>query len=90
MNGWMLFWGIVTLYIAMEGLAWLSHRYLMHGLLWVWHKDHHQKDPTSFFELNDLFFIVYAVPSATLIITGLVYNLEFGLGAGFGQILGWL
>ena len=46
------------------------------------------KGPHSlFFELNDLFFIVYAVPSATLIITGLVYNLAFGLGAGFGIAL---
>ena len=87
MNGWMIFGGVIVLYIAMEGVAWLSHRYLMHGMLWIWHKDHHQKDPSSFFELNDLFFIIYAVPSAILIICGLAYNLAFGLGAGFGIAL---
>ena len=83
MNGWILFWDIV-LYIAMEGVAWLSHRYLMHGLDMAQRSS--SKDPTSF-ELNDLFFIVYAVPSAMLIITGLVYSLPFGLGAGFGYFM---
>ena len=29
--------------LAMEGTAWLAHRYLMHGFLWFLHEDHHIK-----------------------------------------------
>lgn len=29
-------------FIVMEGITWLTHRYVMHGFLWVLHEDHHQ------------------------------------------------
>lgn len=49
---------------AMELVAWIAHKYLMHGWLWVWHKDHHDPDEKhGFFEKNDLFFLVFAIPS---------------------------
>jgi beta-carotene 3-hydroxylase len=51
--------GIVT-FVTMESVAWLSHKYIMHGFLWSWHKDHHKKDHDSWFERNDLFFVMYA------------------------------
>ena len=49
-------------FMGMEGVAWLAHRYLMHGLLWKLHQDHHQKDPRSHMEKNDYFFVIFAVP----------------------------
>ena len=59
--------------VAMEFMAWFTHKYVMHGFLWSWHEDHHQphhhKD--GFFEKNDLFFLVFAVPSALSYIVGL-------------------
>jgi beta-carotene 3-hydroxylase len=33
----------------------------MHGFMWYFHADHHKKDHKSWFERNDLFFIIYAV-----------------------------
>ena len=48
----------VSAFISMEGVAWFAHKYVMHGLLWSWHRDHHQVEPDSFLEKNDLFFIV--------------------------------
>ena len=27
----------------MEFMAWFTHKYIMHGFLWVLHKDHHKK-----------------------------------------------
>lgn len=57
----------------MEFVAWAAHKYLMHGFLWYLHEDHHKphhhKD--GFFEKNDLFFVVFAVPSAISYIVGL-------------------
>jgi len=42
-------------FIGMEGVAWLAHRYLMHGFLWFLHEDHHVKTPGAL-EKNDTFF----------------------------------
>ena len=35
---------IITLItvILMEGITWLTHKYVMHGFLWYLHEDHHQ------------------------------------------------
>ncbi len=55
----------------MEFVAWFSHKYIMHGFLWSWHQDHHQPHlKKGFFEKNDLFFLVFAIPSATCYILG--------------------
>jgi beta-carotene 3-hydroxylase len=70
-------WFIYTLVtlgatIGMEFMAWFTHKFVMHGFLWKWHEDHHlphhMKD--GFFEKNDLFFMVYAIPSALCYIYG--------------------
>jgi beta-carotene 3-hydroxylase len=45
----------VHYFLIMEFMAWFSHKYIMHGFLWVLHKDHHKKDQSSWFERNDLF-----------------------------------
>ncbi|MCB0661953.1 MAG: fatty acid hydroxylase [Saprospiraceae bacterium] len=50
---------------TMEFVAWAAHKFLMHGYLWNWHEDHHDpKLKHGFFEKNDRFFLVFAVPSA--------------------------
>jgi len=50
-------------FFLMEFMAWFSHKYIMHGFLWILHEDHHKKEHDSWFERNDLFFIFYAVVS---------------------------
>lgn len=57
---------------GMEFVAWAAHKYLMHGFLWIWHEDHHKPhhEKHGFFEKNDLFFLVFAIPSATCYIVG--------------------
>ena len=59
--------------VGMEFVAWAAHKYLMHGLLWNLHEDHHRPHhhEDGFFEKNDLFFVVFAVPSALSYIIGL-------------------
>ena len=51
---------LVATFFFMEFVAWFAHKYIMHGFLWVLHKDHHQKEP-GFFEKNDLFFLIFAI-----------------------------
>jgi len=60
---------------AMEFVAWFAHKYVMHGFLWSWHEDHHQPhmEEDGFFEKNDLFFMVFAIPSAICYMVGLSY-----------------
>jgi beta-carotene 3-hydroxylase len=66
----------------MEFMAWFTHKFIMHGLLWYLHKDHHQVEP-GFFEKNDSFFLIFAIPSAYCYVTGLMYN-DFRLYIGIG------
>jgi beta-carotene 3-hydroxylase len=81
-----LFW-VVLAYCSMEFIAWFSHKYIMHGVLWKWHKDHHKPglEKDGFFERNDLFFVVFAIPGAAAFILGsTVAALSFLFYVGIG------
>ena len=47
---------------AMEVVAWASHKYVMHGFAWGWHRDHHQPHGKRL-EKNDRFALVGAAVS---------------------------
>lgn len=71
-------------FLFMEGVAWFTHKYVMHGFLWSWHHDHHNHHK-GFFEWNDLFAIVFSTVAITLILIGVkVPSLSYmaWLGAG--------
>lgn len=70
-------------FIAMEGVTWCTHRFVMHGFLWYLHKDHHQTEP-GFFEKNDAFFIIFAIPSMLLIYFGTFDKVWWMQAIGFG------
>ena len=36
---------VVATFFFMEGVAWFTHKYIMHGVLWSWHKSHHTVHP---------------------------------------------
>ena len=54
---------------AMEGVAWASHKYVMHGFGWAWHRDHHEPHNGAL-ETNDLFGLVGAALSIALFALG--------------------
>jgi len=56
-------------FFLMEGITWLTHKYIMHGFLWFLHKDHHQPGK-GFFEKNDFFFLIFAIPGWLCIMLG--------------------
>lgn len=69
---------VLGTFIMMEGATWLIHKYIMHGFLWILHKDHHDHSSKQFLERNDSFFVMFAVPTI-----GLMY---FGSLAGFNYL----
>jgi beta-carotene 3-hydroxylase len=77
---------LVVTFFAMEFVAWFTHKYVMHGLLWVLHKDHHQTEP-GIFEKNDAFFLIFAIPSMILIMLGAMSNFDVKVYIGFGIAL---
>ncbi|MFM7023170.1 MAG: beta-carotene hydroxylase [Flavobacteriales bacterium] len=74
---------LIITFVAMEFVAWLMHRFVMHGFLWVLHKDHHQVEP-GFLERNDFFFLIFAIPGFLFTLFGALneYNTLFYVGLG--------
>jgi beta-carotene 3-hydroxylase len=68
----------------MEAVAWFTHKFIMHGMLWSLHKDHHKKESTGFFEHNDFFFLIFAIPGIAGLLFGMQsnYNYLFWIGLG--------
>lgn len=70
---------VIATFFFMEGVAWFTHKYIMHGFLWSWHRSHHRvhKHPL---ERNDLFAVVFSIPSF----------LTIYLGASFYETYWWI
>lgn len=60
---------IIATVLAMEFVAWSSHKYIMHGFGWGWHRDHHEPHD-NFFEKNDLYAVFGAVISISSFMWG--------------------
>ena len=84
----MIFYTALALLIfcLMELITWLTHKYVMHGFLWYLHEDHHQKGK-GFFEKNDAFFLIFAIPSWLCIMLGSVHQnyVSVSIGAGIAM-----
>lgn len=77
---------VVSVFVIMEGIAWVSHKYVMHGFLWSWHEDHHIPEK-SFFEKNDRFYLIFAIPSFLSLMYGCIYQNYFWIAVGTGASL---
>jgi beta-carotene 3-hydroxylase len=68
--------------VAMEVFSVFAHKYIMHGWGWAWHRSHHEPR-TGWFELNDLYAVVFAGLAIVLIALGTrgVWPLQW-IGAG--------
>lgn len=78
---------LILAFVAMECVAWLAHKYLMHGWLWSLHKDHHKKDDGQVFEKNDFFFLIFATPGILLFLYGSIYEDVIAIGIASGITL---
>ena len=66
---------------VMEGVAYAAHRWIMHGPGWFLHESHH-RPRTGNWELNDLYAVIFAVPSFVLLLGGV----QLGWWPGFTWI----
>ncbi len=66
---------------SMEAVAYVAHRWVMHGLMWGLHRSHHAPR-SGVFEANDWFAVMGAAPAIALI--------SAGTWLGFGSALLWL
>lgn len=65
-------WNVLIVLVtvaSMELIATLAHKYIMHGWGWGWHRSHH-RPRTGWFELNDLYAVVFAALAIVLIALG--------------------
>jgi len=72
---------VVATVLAMEAVAAVVHRYVMHGFGWNWHRSHHA-DRKGAFEKNDLYAIVFAAISIALFWLGGHISLLWWVGLG--------
>jgi beta-carotene 3-hydroxylase len=73
---------------GMEVFAYVMHRWVMHGPGWFLHASHHRAR-TGWFELNDLYAVIFAVPSIVLIDLGVAYGWGSGVTAVGAGIAGY-
>lgn len=80
-----MIYAVITIatFFGMEFMAWFTHKFVMHGFMWYFHEDHHVPQK-GFFEKNDVFFLIYAVPSATLMMLGALNSYDFRFFIGLG------
>jgi len=60
---------VLATFLAMEFVAWSSHKYVMHGFGWGWHRDHHEPHD-KLLEKNDRYALVGAGMSIAMFALG--------------------
>ncbi|MEG3657379.1 sterol desaturase family protein [Arenibacter palladensis] len=76
----------VLTFIVMEVVTWCTHKFVMHGFLWVLHADHHEPKYPLVFEKNDAFFVIFAIPSILLLYFGISPELNYLFFIGLGVL----
>jgi len=74
----------ISTFLFWEFVAWFTHKFIMHGILWTWHKSHHTVHD-HILEKNDLFALIFSLPSIGLfyyfsVVTYNAYVLAVALG----------
>lgn len=64
---------MIGTFLIWESIAWFTHKYVMHGFLWSWHRSHHTAHNHKL-ERNDLFAIVFSAPCIGLFYYATVVN----------------
>ena len=64
---------VVGMVLFMECFAWATHKYVMHGWGWGWHRSHHEPHDGAF-EKNDLYAITFAAIVIGLFVVGIYWE----------------
>lgn len=75
---------VMGTFLLWEFIAWFSHKYIMHGFLWNWHKSHHTVHHHSL-ERNDLFALIFSTPCIGILYYATLVNYNvYLISAGIG------
>ena len=72
---------VVVTVVALEGVATLAHRYIMHGWGWGWHRSHHEPGDGPL-ERNDLYALVFAALSGGIFVASRFVPALWWVGLG--------
>lgn len=78
---------VLGVFLVMEGCTWIIHKYIMHGFLWILHRDHHDHSTEGALEKNDYFFVIFAIPAIVLMYFGSQDSFNYVFYIGFGITL---
>lgn len=78
---------VIGVFFLMEGATWMIHKYIMHGFLWVLHRDHHDHRTKGNLEKNDYFFLIFATPAIIMMYVGAAQNFNYIFFIGLGITL---
>jgi beta-carotene 3-hydroxylase len=75
---------VIGTFLFWEWVAWFTHKYIMHGFLWTWHKSHHTVHDHAL-EKNDWFAVVFSIPSIALFaVSTFVYKSPYLFSVAIG------
>ncbi|KAB0682569.1 sterol desaturase family protein [Aureimonas leprariae] len=88
LTSWPVLIGVALVtFLAMEWVAWWTHKYVMHGDWgWGWHKSHHEEHD-ELFEKNDLYAVVFSGIAIVLFVVGSLAGLPLVLAFATGITL---
>ena len=82
-----MIWTVVTAFVAMEGVSYLAHRFVMHGPGMGLHRSHHRRSPSRF-EANDVFPVGFAAVTILAMTAGTTLpSLDVLFDVGIGVTL---
>lgn len=76
----------IATFFFWEFVAYWTHKYVMHGFLWTWHKSHHSRHNHAL-EKNDLFGVVFSIPSVGLFMYGIHFRNPYIFSIALGILL---
>ncbi len=77
---------VAVLAVFMEGVAWFTHKRVMHGFLWFLHEDHHRPRGRGF-QKNDLFAVFFSFIAVGFFLAGHLFRSLPLTSAGVGITL---
>jgi beta-carotene 3-hydroxylase len=77
---------LLSTFVTMESLAWITHKYLFHGPLWFIHNSHHSKQK-KLIEVNDIFSVLGVLIAVSFIVIGIQAKQDILLAIGLGITL---
>lgn len=67
--------------LFMEIFAWATHKYVMHGIGWEWHRSHHEPHAGKV-EKNDLYAVTFAAIVVAMFAIGMVFEIWWWAALG--------